>query len=157
MGKQWLTLFLWAPKSMQMVTAAMKLKDTYSWKESYDQPRHHIKKQRHCFADKGPSRQSYDFSSSHIWMLWQHLTESWTIKKTEHRRIDAFELWCWRRLLWVPWTTRRSNQVIPKENQFWIFFGRTDVEAETPILWPPDAKSWVIWKDPDAGKDWRQE
>ena len=65
--------------------------------------------------------------------------ESWTIKKAEHRRIDAFELWCWRRLLRVPWTARRSNQSILKES--WVFVGRIDVEAETPVLWPPDAKS----------------
>ena len=82
--------------------------------------------------------------------------ESWTIKKAEHQRIDAFELWCWRRLLRVPWTARKSNQSILKDGS-WVFIGRTDVEAETPILWPPDAKSWLIWKDPDAGKDWRQE
>ena len=83
--------------------------------------------------------------------------ESWTIKKTEHWRIDAFELWCWRRLLRVPWTTKRSDPVNPKGNQPWISIGKVDTEAEGPILWPPDAKSWHIWKDPDAGKDWRQE
>ena len=79
--------------------------------------------------------------------------ESWTIKKAECWRIDAFELGCWRRLLRVPWTARRSNQSILKE----MVIGRTDVEAEIPILWPPDAKSWLIWKNPDAGKDWRWE
>ena len=83
--------------------------------------------------------------------------ESWTFKKVAHQRTDAFELWCWRRLLRVPWTARRSNQVHPKGNQSWIFIGRTDVEAETPKLWPPAAKNWLIWKDPDAGKDWRWE
>ena len=68
--------------------------------------------------------------------------ESWTIKKAERRRIDAFELWCWRRLLRGPWTARRFNQSILKEMiQSWVFIGRTDAEAETPILWPPDAKS----------------
>ena len=67
--------------------------------------------------------------------------ESWTVKKAEHRRIDAFELWCWRRLLRVPWTARRSNQSILKEISPRVFIGRTDAEAETPILWPPDAKS----------------
>ena len=68
--------------------------------------------------------------------------ESWTVKKAEHRRIDAFELWCWRRLLSVLWTAKRSNQSILKErNQFWVFIGRTDAEAETPILWPPDMKN----------------
>ena len=72
--------------------------------------------------------------------------ESWTIKKAEHQRIDAFELWCWRRLLRVPWTARRSNQSIPKGDQSWMFIGRTDVEAETPVLWPPDEKSWLIEK-----------
>ena len=78
----------------------------------------------------------------------------WELNYTEAecQRFDAFELWCWRRLLSVPWTARRSNQP-----QSWIFVGRTDVEAETPVLWPPDAKSWLIWKDPDAGRDWRQE
>ena len=78
--------------------------------------------------------------------------ESWTIKKSEHWRIDAFELWCWR-FLRIPWTARRY----PKGNQSWIFIGRTDVEPDTPILWPPDAKNGLTWKDPDAGKDWRQE
>ena len=76
------------------------------WKKSYDPTRQHIKKLRHCFADKGPSNQSYGFPSSHM---------SWTIKKAEHRRIDAFELWCWRRLLRTPWTAWRSNQSILKE------------------------------------------
>ena len=81
--------------------------------------------------------------------------ESWTIKKAECRRIDAFELWCLRSLVRVPWTARRSNQLILKKNQSWIFIGRTDTEA--PILWLPDAKNWLIGKDPDAGKEWRQE
>ena len=83
--------------------------------------------------------------------------ESWTIKKVEHWRIDAFELWCWRRLLRVPWTARRSKPVHPKGDQSWLFIGRTAAEAESPILWPPDVKNWLIWKDPDGGKDWRQE
>ena len=81
--------------------------------------------------------------------------ESWTIKKAECWRIDAFELWCWRRLLRVHWTARRSNQSHPKGDQSWIFIGRTDAEAEVLILWPPDVKSWFIGKDPNAGKDWR--
>ena len=106
--KQWLTLYFWAPQSLQMVIAAMKLKDT-AWKESYDPPRQHIKKQRYYFVNKGPSSQGYGFSNNHVGC------ESWTIKKAEHGRIDAFELWCWRRLLRVPWTARRSNQSILKE------------------------------------------
>ena len=81
----------------------------------------------------------------------------WTIKKAEHQRIDAFELWCWRRLLRVPWTAKKIRPVRPKGNQSWIFLGRTDAEAETPIPWSPDAKNWLIWKVPNAGKDWRQE
>ena len=91
-----------------MVTAAMKLKDT-PWKESYDQPRQHIKKQRHYFANKGPSVKAMVFP------VVMYGCESWTIKKAEHRTIVAFELWCWRRLLRVPWPARRSNQSILKE------------------------------------------
>ena len=83
--------------------------------------------------------------------------ESWTIKKAECQRIDAFELWCWRRLLRVSWTARRSNQSILKEISPEYSLEGLDAEAETPILWPPDGKSWLMWKDPDAGKDWRQE
>ena len=84
--------------------------------------------------------------------------ESWTIKKVECWRIDAFELCYWRRLLRVPWTARRSNQSILKEiSESEIFIRRTDAEAEAPILWPPDVKNWLIWKDSDAGKDTRQE
>jgi len=81
--------------------------------------------------------------------------ESWTIKRAEHQRIDAFELWCWRRLLRVPSIARRSNQSILKEIS--PEYSRTDAEAETPILWPPDTKNWLIGKDPDSGKDWRRE
>ena len=79
------------------------------WKKSYDQPRQHIKKQRHYFANKGPSSQAMVFP------VVMYGCQSWTVKKAEHQRIDAFELWCWRRLLRVPWTTRRSNQSILKE------------------------------------------
>ena len=83
--------------------------------------------------------------------------ESWTVKKAEHWRIDAFELWCWRRLLRVPWTAKEVQPVHPKGDQPWVFFGRTDAKAETPILWPPHVKNWRIWKDCDAEKDWGQE
>ena len=96
-------------KSLQMVTAAMKLKDTYSLEENYDQPRQHIKKQRHCFAHKCLSSQSYNFSSRHVWMWELDYKESWAPKN------DAFELWCWIRFCRVPWTARRSNQSILKE------------------------------------------
>ena len=100
---------LGAPESLQMVTAVMKLKDASLWNKSYDQPRQHIKKQRHYFANRGPSSQISDFSSSHKWM------KAGPKKKVEHQRIDAFELWCWRRLLIVSWTARTSNQSILKE------------------------------------------
>ena len=106
--KQWLTLFLWAPKSLQMVTEAMKLKTLTPWDESYDQPRQHINKQRHYLANKGPSSQAY-------FPVVLYGCDSWTIRKSEHRRIDAFELWCWRRLLSIPWTARRFNQSILKK------------------------------------------
>ena len=83
--------------------------------------------------------------------------ESWTVRKAQCWRINAFELWCWRRLLRVPWTARRSNQSHSKGDQPWDFFGRNDPKAETPVLWPPDAKSWLIGKDSYAGRDWGQE
>ena len=82
--------------------------------------------------------------------------ESWTIKKAEHQIINAFELWCWRRLLRVPWTARRSRESILKEISPENSLEATDAEAEAPVVWPPDVKSWLIGKDPDAGKDWRQ-
>ena len=112
-----------------------------------------LQKQRHYFVNKGPSSQGYGFSRGHVWM------GNWTVKKAECQRTDAFELWCWRRLLRVRWTARRSNQSILKElGVHWrVCIGGTDVEAETPILWPPDVKSWLVWEDPDAGKAWGQE
>ena len=82
--------------------------------------------------------------------------ESWTIKKAEHRRIDAFDLWCCRRLL-SHLDSKEIKPVNPKRNQSWIFIGRTDAEAEAPILWPSDVKCWLFGKDPYAGKDWGQE
>ena len=82
--------------------------------------------------------------------------ESWTIKKAERRRTDAFELWCWRRLLRVPWTAKSSNQSILKEISSWCSLEGLMLKLKL-LLWPPDAKSWLVWKDPDAGKDWGQE
>ena len=147
--KQWQTLFSWAPKSQQMLTAAMKLKDSCSLKDSYDKPRQHIKSRDIALPTK------VHLVKAMIFPLVMYGCESWTIKKSEHRRIAAFELWCWRRLWRVPWTAGRSKN--SKGNQSWIFIGRTDVEAETPKLWAPDAKNWLIGKDPDAGKDWMQK
>ena len=127
-----------------MVTAAMKLKDA-PWKKSYDQPRQHIKKQRHYFANKGPSSQSYDFSSSPIWMY----KASWALKNWRFWTVVL------KKSLESPLDSKKIKLVHPKGNQSWIFIGRTDAEAEAPILWPPDAESWLLGKDPDAGKEWR--
>ena len=151
MGKQWLTLFFWAPTSLQMVTAAMKLKDAYSLEGKLWPTRQHIKKQRHYFVNKGPSSQGCGFSSGHVWMWELDYKESWTQKN-----------WCFwtvalEKTLERPLNCKKIQSVHPKGDQSWVFIGRTDVEAETPILWPPDAGSWLIWKDPDTGKDWGQE
>ena len=129
----------------------MKLKDAFSWKKSYGQHRQHIKKQRHYFANKGPSSQRYGFSSSHVWMWELDYKESWAPKN-----------WCFwtavlEKTLESPLDCKEIQPVHPKRDQFWIFIERTDAEAETLVLWPPDAKNWLIWKDPDAGKDWRWE
>ena len=91
-----------------------------------------------------------------VFPVFMYGCESWTVKKAEHRRIDAFELWCWRRLLRLPWTTKEIKSVNLKGNQSWIFIGRMDAEAEAPILWAPDAKSQLTGKDSDTGKNWKQ-
>ena len=116
-----------------------------------DQPGQHIKKQRHYFANKGPSSQSYGFSSSHVWTLELEYKESWEPKN-----------WCFRtvvldKTIESPWDSKEIQPAHPKGNQSWMFIGRTDAEAEAPILWPPDAKNWLLEKDPEVGKDWRQE
>ena len=120
------------------------------WKKSYGQSRQHIKRQRHYFANKSPSSQSYGFSSSHVWMWELDCKENWTQKN-----------WCfWTVVLKKtesPLDCKETQPVHPKGNQSWIFIGRTDAETEISILWPPDGKNWLIWKDPDAGKDWRWE
>ena len=149
--KQWQTLFWGAPKSLHIVTAAKKLKDSYSLEGSYDQPRKDIKKQRYHFADKVSSSQSYGFSSSHVRMWELDYKESW-----------AKKIWCFwtvvlEKTLKSLLDCKEFQPVNPKGNQSWIFIGRTDTEAEAPILWPPDAKNWLTRKDPDAGKDWGQE
>ena len=120
------------------------------WKKSYNKPRQHIKKQRHYLADKGPSSQTYDFSSGHVWMWELDYKESWAPKN-----------WCfWTLLLKTPESPLDCKEIKPvnsKGNQSWILIGRTDAEAETPVLWPPDVKNWLIGKDSDGQKDWRQE
>ena len=121
------------------------------WKKSYDKPRQHIKKKKHHFANKGPSSQSFHFSSSHVWMWELDCKESWALKNL------CFQIMLLEKTLDSPLDCKEIKLVNPKGNQPWIFIGRTDVEAEAPILWPPGAKSQLIGKDPDAGKDWRRE
>ena len=146
--KQWQILFWGAPKSLQMVTAAMKLKDAYSLEEKlWPTEAAYLK------AETLLCQQRSVWSKLWFFPVGMYGCESWTIKKAECQRIDAFELWCWRRLE-SPLDCKEVQPVNPKGDQSWVFIGRTDAEAETPILWPPDAKSWLIWKDPDAGKDW---
>ena len=149
--KQWQTSFFGASKTLQVVTEAMKLKDAWFLEDTYDQPRQLITKQRHYFANKGLSSQSSGFSSSHVWMWELDYKESWVLKN-----------WCFwtvilEKTLESPLDYKEIQPIHPKGNWSWIFIGRTDGEAETPILWPPDVKSWLIGKDPDAGKVWRQQ
>ena len=141
--KQWQILFSWAPKSLWMVTAATK--------KSYDKLRQCIKKQRHYCANKGPYSQSYGFSSCHVWMWELDHKEDWAPKN-----------WCFwtvvlEKTLESLLDSKEIQPVSPKGNRPWIFIGRADAEAEAPVLWPRDAISRLIGKDPDAGKDWGQE
>ena len=129
----------------------MKLKDAYSLEEKFDQPRQHTRRQRYYFANKGPSSQGYGFSISHVWMWVLDYKESWVPKN-----------WCFwtvvlEKTLESPLDCKEIQPAHPKGDQSWVFIGRTDTEAETPILWPPDVKNWLILKDPDGGKDWRWE
>ena len=130
---------------MQTVTTATKLKELAPWKNSYDKPRQYIKKQTHHFADKCPYNQSWGFP------LWLDHKEGWVPNN-----------WCFwtvvlEKTLESPLDSKEIQPVHPKGDQSWVFIGRTDVEAEAPILWPPDVKSWLIRKDPNAEKDWKQE
>ena len=150
--KQWQILFLPGSRITADGDCSHKIKRRLlPWKKTYDQPRQIIKKWRHYFANKGPSSQSYGFSSSHVWMWELDYKESWEPNN-----------WCFwtvvlEKTLESLLNSKEIQPVHPKGNQSWLFIGRTDAEAETPILWPPDAKKWLIWKDPDVGKDWRQE
>ena len=121
-----------------------------SWKKSYDQPRQHIKKQRHYFANK------FCLVTALVFPLVMYGCESWTIKKAECWRIDALNCGIGEDS-WESLGLQGDQTINPKGNQSWIFIGRTDAEAEVPILWPPDTKRRLIRIDPDAGKDWRQE
>ena len=120
------------------------------WKKIYDKLKQRIKKQRHYFVHKDPSSQSCRLSSSHVWMWELDYKESWALKN-----------WCFwtvvlEKTLESPLDCKEIQPARPKGNQSWIFTGRTDAEAETPILWPLDTNNWLIWKDPDAEKDWRR-
>ena len=127
-----------------------EIKTLAPWKKSYDKLRQHMKEQRHHFAHKGAYSQSYGFSSSSVWM--------WELdhKKADHQRIDAFELWCWRRLLRIPWTSRRSKQSILKEISSEYSLERLVLKLKLQCFgsW---CKEQTHWKDPDAEKDWGQE
>ena len=129
----------------------MKLKDVFPCKKSNDKPRQHIKKQSHYFANKAPSSQSYGFSSSQVWMWELDHNEDWALQKL------CFWTVVLEKTLESPLNCKEIKTVNPKGNQPWIFIGRTDTEAEAPILEPPNGKRWLIRKDHDAGKDWRQE
>ena len=120
-------------------------------KRRYDQPRQHIIKQRHYFVNKCLSSQGFGFSSGYVWMWELDYKESWVPKN-----------WCFRtvvleKTLESPLDCKEIQPVHPKGDQSWVFIGRTDAEAKTLIFWPPNVKIWLIWKDLDAGKDWRQE
>ena len=122
-----------------------------SWKESYGKPRECVKKQSYHFADKGLNRQSYGFSSSHVWMWELHHKKSWALKN-----------WCFwsvvlEKTLESPLDCKEIQPVNPKRNQSWLFVGRTDAKAEAPILWPPDVKSRLNGKDSDAGRNRRKK
>ena len=145
MGKQWLTYF-GGSKITADGDCSHEIKMLTSWKKSYDQPRQHIQKQRHYFANKGPSSQGYGFSSSHVWLWELDYKESWAPKN-----------WCFwtvvlEKTLESPLDCKEIQSVHPKGNQFWIFIGRTDAEAETPILWPPDRRTVSFEKTLMLGK-----
>ena len=146
----WRAVIHGVAKSRTWLSDWTELNWTAPWKKSYDQPRQHIKQQRHYLANKGPSSQSYGFSSSQVRRWELDYKESWAPKN-----------WCfWTVVLEKSLESPldcKEIQPDPKEYQSWIFTGRTDAEAETPILWTPEVKKWLVRKDPDAGKDWLRE
>ena len=156
--KQWQTLFWGAPKSLQvmilqMITAVMKLKDLLLERKAMTSLDSILKSRDITLPTK------VHLVKAMVFPVVMYGCESWTIKKAESQRIDAFEVWSWRRLLTLesPLDCKEIQPVHPKGNASWIFIGRTDAEAEALILWPPDAKNWLIRKETDAGEDWRQE
>ena len=144
--------FSWAPESLWMVTAAMKLRRLLLGRKGYDEPRQHRWKQSYHTVNRSPYSQSYGFSSSHIQMT--------TMLTLGHKEGWALKNWCF----WIvvlektfesPLDCKEIRPADPKADQSWIFIGRTDAKA--PTLWPPDVKSCLTGKDPDSGKDWGQE
>ena len=149
--KQWQTLFSWTPKITVDDDCSHEIKRHFLLERKAMTSLDSILKSRDYFANKSPSSQSYGFSSSHIWMWELEYKECWALKN-----------WCFwnvvlEKTLESPLDCKETQPVYPKGNQSWIFIGRTDAEAEAQILWPSDVKNWLIGKDPDAGKDWRQE
>ena len=140
----------WVSKITADGDCSHEIKTLVPWKERYNKSRWHIKKQRHHFANKGP-HSCYGFSSSHERMWELDHKECWVLKNW------CFQTMMLEKILESSLDCKEIKPVNPKGNQPWIFIGRTEVEAETPILWLPDAKNQLIRKDPDAGKDWRQE
>ena len=141
--------FIWLQNHCERWLQPWNSKTLAPWKKSYDKSKQHIKKQRHHFANKGPNNQSYGFSSSLVWMWDLDHKEGWVLKN-----------WCFQavvleKTLESPLDCKEIKPVNPQGNQPWILIERTDAEA--PILWPANAKSWLIGKDPDAGKGWRQK
>ena len=122
-----------------------------SWKKSFDKPRQHIKKQRHHFVDKCPYRQSSGFSSSQLWMWELDNKEGWALKNWFFWTVVL------EKTLQSPLDHKEIKPIYPKGNQLWIFIVKTVAEAEAPVLWLPNVKSWLIGKDPDAWKNWGQE
>ena len=153
MGKQWKqcqTLFCWAPKSLKMLTSN-EVKRCLLLGRKVMTNLDSILKSRYYFANKGPSGQDFGFSSSHVWIWELDYKESWVQKN-----------WCFwtvllEKTLENPLDCKEIQPVHPKGDQSWVFIGRTDAEAETPVLWPSHVKSWLIGKNPDAGRDWGQE
>ena len=148
--KQWQNFIFLGSKIPADGDCSYEIRTLSLWKKGYDQPRQHIKKQRHHFADKGLCSQTFGFSSSHVWMWDLSHKHGWVLKN-----------WCFwtpvlQKTLESPLDSKGIKPVNPKGNQSWIFIARTDAEAEPPILWP-NGKSRLIGKDPDARKDWRWE
>ena len=147
---QWQILFWGAPKNTVDSDCSHEIKRCLLLGRKVMTNLDNILKSRDI-ANKGLSSQDYVFSSSHVWMWELDYSESWALKN-----------WCFwtvvlEKTLESPFDCKEIKPVHPKGDQSWVFIGRTDVEAETPILWPPDAKNWLIWKDLDAGKGWRWE